>query len=231
MRQAQLNSNALGWTFQNNEVLVHFGNRTLVKESLPANFSAIQDFIFVNQVHGNKCLNVDLHDPLKDSADALVGAKIDRALCIRTADCAPILIYDPKSRAIAAVHAGWRGVANKVLAAAFQQMQAAYASSAKDCWFFIGPHIQKQSFEVETNVRDEILTSIHTNQPQDYYSATDLPNKFNVDLNKVLHQQIFELGGGQIFSLGLDTYTQKDLHSYRRDKQNSGRLISFISLL
>jgi copper oxidase (laccase) domain-containing protein len=94
----------------------------------------------------------------------------------------------------------------------------------------IGPHIQKPSFEVENDVRDLLLKSV--GQAQDYHCKKISEAKSLIDLNALVKDQLSEISclPENIFCEFIDTKTILNYHSARRDKENSGRQISWISL-
>jgi YfiH family protein len=85
--------------------------------------------------------------------DALITHLPGLALVVSTADCLPILIHDPVRRAVAAVHAGWRGTAKRIAARALAAMREAYGTDPSDCRAAIGPGIRGCCFEVDAAVR------------------------------------------------------------------------------
>ncbi|WP_374031546.1 polyphenol oxidase family protein [Bdellovibrio bacteriovorus] len=96
----------------------------------------------------------------------------------------------------------------------------------------IGPHIQKNSFEVGNDVRDQILSSLGPLSPAEraqYFQNLE-DGKSLVDLNLVVRTQLEQEGLNldRLFDLHIDTVTNNEFHSYRRDKEKSGRQISFI---
>ncbi|MFS4458823.1 peptidoglycan editing factor PgeF [Bdellovibrio sp. HCB2-146] len=155
------------------------------------------------------------------------------ALCVVTADCVPAFLYDPNKSVVAGIHAGWRGVASRIIPKTIAQLKER-GSNPEDIQVIIGPHIQKKSFEVEFDVRDQILSSLGPLNAQDRALFTEKisDTKALVDLNQVVKAQIQSEGVSleKVFDLHLDTVTDPRFHSYRRDKEKSGRQISFIVL-
>lgn len=84
--------------------------------------------------------------------DALVTALPNYAIGVRTADCVPILMYDPVKRVCAAVHAGWRGTVGKIPQRTISVMQREYGCSPADILAVIGPSIGPDSFQVGEEV-------------------------------------------------------------------------------
>jgi polyphenol oxidase len=111
----------------------------------------------VRQVHGASVLAVPQDavpaGPLVE-ADILVTDHPSHALAIQTADCVPLLIADPRSGAVAAAHAGWRGLAARVPQAAVEAMARQFGSEPRDLIAAIGPSIGAERYEVGADVRD-----------------------------------------------------------------------------
>jgi YfiH family protein len=191
------------------------------------------EFIRIKQTHGDTVVHST--DPALDyqnEADSHFTDISKTALCISTADCIPILLYDPRVEIVSAIHAGWRGVAKKIVQKTFMRLQT-MGSKFENVQVIIGPHIQMASFEVGYDVRDEILSSINSDARENkniYYQNTN-SGKSLVDLNQVIRTQLQSLGVtfDNLHSLHIDTFVDRKFHSYRRDKENSGRQISFIA--
>ena len=123
------------------------------------------------QVHGDGVLRVDAElvgrtgfpRSLVDEPaefDALITNLPGLALVVSTADCLPILIHDPVRRAVAAVHAGWRGTAKRIAARALAAMREAYGTDAGDCRAAIGPGIRRCCFEVDAAVTEAMAGAL-----------------------------------------------------------------------
>jgi hypothetical protein len=187
------------------------------------------NFIRVKQTHGSTILHSQ--DPALDyqmEADSHFSEVSKTALCVSTADCIPILLYDAKTEVVAAIHAGWRGVANQIVPKTIKRLQT-MGSMAENIQVIIGPHIQMMSFEVGFEVRDKILSSIHfpLHEIQSVYHRNLSAEKALVDLNQVIRTQLQNCN--IVFDLHIDTFVDPRFHSHRRDKEKSGRQISFIS--
>ena len=84
--------------------------------------------------------------------DAVVTHLKNFCLCVSTADCVPVLLYDKEKQVIAAVHAGWRGTVGRIVEKALEAMKAHYGTEGKDVIACIGPSISLDSFEVGNEV-------------------------------------------------------------------------------
>jgi len=172
-------------------------------------------------------------------------------LGVQTADCVPILLVDPKKRAIAAVHAGWRGTLKRIVAKAIGKMQMQYKSSPADLLAAIGPSIGACCYEVGTEVATQFLSQF-AEAPDwfDEFRTGDEPNPIQwlnmmppghqpppknvlLDLRKANRAQL--LGAGlrpsNVFVSDLCTACRRDLlFSYRKEGLQSGRLLSVIGI-
>jgi polyphenol oxidase len=169
------------------------------------------------QVHSNHVLVVQ-SEGKQGEGDALISCEPGIGLAIRTADCLPILIADPKNRAVAAVHAGWRGVVCEVAAKTVEAMTQHFGSRPEDLVVAIGPGIGMCCFEVGPEVAVQF----------------GLSGRTKVDLVETTRRQLRRNGvsAGQICSSGLCTCCDHELfQSYRRDREAAGRMTAMIGVL
>ena len=104
-----------------------------------------------HQVHGSAVAIVDRPDLTREELegiDALVTNKPGVAIGVRTADCVPVLLFDPEQRAVAAVHSGWKGTIQRIAEKAIFTMGRQFGSKASSLRAVIGPAIGPQSFQV-----------------------------------------------------------------------------------
>jgi polyphenol oxidase len=149
--------------------------------------------------------------------DALVTGQTGVPVSIRTADCYPILLADVRNRTVAAVHAGWRGTAARIVDRTIQQMHARFGTEARDLWVAIGPGIGSCCYEVGAEVARQF----------------GLEAAGRIDLAEMNHQQLVQAGvaEGHIEVLGGCTKCDgQRFHSFRRDQERAGRMISYIGL-
>ena len=106
------------------------------------------------QVHGNAVTLVDAHTEPRPKCDVLITQSPERALMLRYADCTPVLLADPKHRALAGVHAGWRGSAVRAAGAAVRAMQQAFGTRPGDLLAGLGPAIGPCCYTVGQEVVD-----------------------------------------------------------------------------
>lgn len=169
------------------------------------------------QVHSNHVLRVETSGP-QGEGDALITNQPGIGVAIRTADCLPILMADPRHRAVAAVHAGWRGVVSEIVPKAVEAMTREFGSKPEDLIVAIGPGIGPCCFEVGPEVAEKF----------------GLSGRTKVDLIETTCRQLGRNGVsvGQISVSGLCSSCDPELfESYRRDRERSGRMIALIGLL
>lgn len=147
--------------------------------------------------------------------DGLVSGAAGTLVGVRTADCVPILIADVRTRAVAAVHAGWRGTDAGIVAAAVREMERLYHSKPVDLHAAIGPAIGVCCYEVGPEVA--LRFGIETGGP------------VKIDLAGINERQLRETGVVNVWQSGECTYCGgTKYYSYRREKKAAGRLLSFI---
>lgn len=108
-----------------------------------------------HQVHGCKVAVIDRPDITREDLegyDAFITNLPGVAIGVRTADCIPILLYDPVHGAVAAIHSGWKGTVQKIVLCTISSMEASYGSRPGDLIAAIGPGIGLESFQVGEEV-------------------------------------------------------------------------------
>ncbi len=168
------------------------------------------------QIHSDRVLLVESPGP-QGEGDALISNRPGIGLTIRTADCFPVLIADPRNRAISAIHAGWRGVVSEIGPKAIQAMHRQFGSRPEDLMVAIGPGIGACCFEVGPEVAAQFQLSGRT----------------KVDLVETMCRQLRRNGvkPGHISASGECSCCNRELfESYRRDREAAGRMVAMIAL-
>ncbi len=223
----------LGYELNAANLMVFFGKSEATFENLKAEYPQIT-FCRLKQIHSDAVVETQNESSdYKVLADAHWTSKKNLGLCVITADCIPILFYNQSRGLIAGVHAGWRGVASQILEKTIISLKEK-GIQPSDLQVFIGPHIHRQSFEIGLDVRDILLSTLgplSLEERKAYFEPSQNHEKVLLDLRKVIGQQLSSLGilSPKITSLDIDTYTDTRFNSYRRDKEKSGRQISFIA--
>ena len=195
-------------------------NRAAVRSALTLE----RDPRWLQQVHGVDVADVDQPgDGQEPRADASVTRRAGEPLAILTADCLPVLFCTTDGRAVAAAHAGWRGLQAGVLEAAVNSLQAPPAQVM--AW--LGPCIGKASYEVGVEVRDA-FTALDGGAAGGFEPTR--PGHWLCDLAWLARRRLQAAGVAQVYGGGFDTRTDDRFYSYRRDGAQSGRFASLIWL-
>jgi len=176
------------------------------------------------QVHGGEVKQVE--SPGRwDGFDALMTNQKGIFLTVTVADCTPILIYDPPNQAVAAIHAGWRGTALRIVHHTLSRMKEAFDTNPADCWAYIGTCIDECSYEVGADVAG------HFQSP--FKRWDEQRGKFFLDLKKANEAQLLSLGlpSAHIEISPYATVLHNDHYfSYRKEKGQTGRMLNLIGL-
>lgn len=190
-----------------------------------------------HQVHGASVIVRRAGDlphggaPLVD-ADILISNDPETVLSIQTADCVPILIADPHTGAVAAAHAGWRGLAARVPETTVEALAHAFGSRPADLIAAIGPSISGPRYEVGADVRRRFEESgFPAAQLDRWFEPATRPGHWFFDGWASARDQLAAAGvaAEQIHLSGLCTASFPDLLcSYRRDGKAAGRIAAAI---
>ena len=205
----------------------------------------------LHQIHSDVVRSFATAPTKQSKGDASTTGSPGLLLGVRTADCAPVLLVDPKKRAIAAIHAGWRGTLARIVTKTIGHLQMEFGSRPQDLLAAIGPTIGGCCYEVGTEVAsafaakfpnasdffDELRTGDEPN-PLQWLNRMPPghqppPNKVLLDLKKANRAQLLEAGVREenIFVTDLCTSCDVDrLFSYRKEGPASGRLMSVIGI-
>lgn len=159
-----------------------------------------------------------------EGVDALMTDVPGVCIGVSTADCIPIIIYDPEHRATAAIHAGWRGTVARIAVKAVTEMRLAYGSRPEALLAVIGPGISLDAFEVGDEVYDEFASAGF-----DMAAISRREAKWHIDLKECNRLQLVSLGimPRNIQVSGICTYNNyTDYFSARRLGAQSGRIFT-----
>lgn len=190
-----------------------------------------RDLVCARQVHSAKISRVSrnqagcgalAYDNAIADSDALITDEKGLPLAVFTADCLSLFIYDPRTPAIAIVHAGWRSSSANIAAQSVARMQEAFGSPAKDLCVGLGPAIRECCYSVGEEFKDLF--------PQEVRKKD---GRYYLDLAGVNTRQLLEAGVNRenIFDSRICTCCRiRDFFSFRRNKDECGRMISVIML-
>ena len=203
------------------------------------------DFFYPHQTHTDKVMQISREFfELPEQTRRLLGEGKDAVICkdrgialgISTADCIPVLVYDPEHHAAAAIHAGWRGTVARIVEKGIAEMQMAFGTNPTACTAAIGPGISFDSFEVGDEVYQAFLdagfsldeTTAGLFPARSTYGSME---KWHLDLKEINRQQLLAMGvkAANIHVSDVDTFTNTDYFSARREQKGDvkcGRILT-----
>lgn len=177
--------------------------------------------VIQKQVHSDL---VNIIDEYKSdlSGDALITSQTNLGLAISTADCTNIYLYDFRTKIISAVHSGWAGTEKKILKKTISIMKDKFGTNPNDLFVYFGPSICQNNYQVGS----EFLSKFNDK----YFSLIE--GKYYLDLKLLNFDMLLEEGipKEQIEVSDICSFGNEKFHSYRRDKENSGRAFGVIAL-
>jgi YfiH family protein len=206
------------------------------------------------QVHSDIIRLVDSPPESQLVGDGLITATPGLLLGIQTADCLPIILVDPKHRAVGVFHAGWRGTVKRIVEKGVGEMRRGFGSRPRDLEAAIGPGIQGCCYEVGAEVREKIESQfayaeklfreaeesdpVREKYPMLFLTArapghSVLPKKIFLDLVEANRQQLLAAGvpAKSIETSPLCTSCRRDLlFSYRVEKGKTGRMMGVVGI-
>lgn len=243
----------LGFVYESGSFDFLFGNRFCDLTHLKEKYRNVREFRFLRQVHGDRVVHAssqnssllfsletdegdNKNEILKKnkedsfpSADAHWTEEADLFLCLQTADCLPILVSDQTY--VLALHAGWRGLVKNIISKALKAVFS--PSSLPFLQVAIGPHIQKEHYEVTEEVGEKMARSYRKHFPyvkdfQPLFFPHEDRKKRYVSLKALAYAQLRHFGcsSNQIFISSEDSFSSLAYESYRREGEKSGRQIS-----
>ena len=205
-----------------------FKNLEFVSKKINCNKDSL---ITLNQKHTNQVIYFKNKISVKNklTADAIVSEVKNVGIGILTADCAPILFYNPKKKIIGCAHSGWKGALNGIIKNTVQKFYD-LNSNSDDLIAIVGPCIGKKNYKVKQDFFNKFVS--HENNNETFFEKID-NQKFLFDLRGFINKEILKSGIKNIENLEMDTFSQKEFfYSYRRSQLNKekdyGRCISVI---
>ncbi len=180
----------------------------------------LEELALPRQVHSDNVLW--MHEAGRPEAtDAVITDQPGLPVCVKTADCIPVLLYDTRQRIVAAVHAGWRGTVSRIVQKTVRQM---HPLDPKDLHAIIGPGISLQQFEVGDEVYDAFFAAgFPMERIARRFPSSNGKEAWHIDLWDANRFLLQELGVDGIFVEGTCTRTYEDFYSARRETINTGR--------
>jgi YfiH family protein len=193
----------------------------------------VNRYIFARQTHSNHVAVVTSENLLTtiSDTDALITNEPGLFICVQTADCVPVLLYDPHQKVVAAIHAGWKGTVSKIAKIAVQQMTESFGCDPANIVAGIGPSIHMHAYEVGREVVEAVEANFSNS------SALLKPSlhegKAYFDLWEANQTVLIESGllEANIEIMSLCSFEHADLfYSARREGVDTGRMVSGIKI-
>ena len=190
-----------------------------------------ESLITLNQTHSNKVIYLEKKNEIKDKmqGDAIITKIKNICIGILTADCVPILLYDPQKKIIGSIHAGWKGALNGVIKNTILKFLD-LKSETKDLIAVVGPCIKKENYEVKSDFYEKFIAQ--NNENNKFFEKIN-DNQFVFDLRAFVNSEINNFNVKNLENIEKDTFSEKEtFFSYRRSLFNKekdyGRCISVI---
>ncbi|MCV6626568.1 MAG: peptidoglycan editing factor PgeF [Cellvibrionaceae bacterium] len=222
--------------YRGNNLALHVGDDAQVVEAnraaLLASLDGANAIAWLNQVHG---LEVVAAEPGQlPNADASHSCEAGLACAVMTADCLPVLIWRLDGSAVAAAHAGWRGLAGGIISRALKSISA----GPGDVGVYLGPAIGQRHFEVGVEVLEAFFESAQSAAQLEAISAASQPSlkqplKYHLDLYQLARAELSEYGVTEIYGGDACSYSDTEhCYSHRRAQAEglaaTGRMASLI---
>ncbi|MBR1498769.1 MAG: peptidoglycan editing factor PgeF [Bacteroidaceae bacterium] len=192
----------------------------------------LEDLALPRQVHSaNVCWMKEAGRP--EATDAVITDRTALCVCVKTADCIPVLLYDTRQRIVAAVHAGWRGTVSRIVQKTIVEMKPV---NPADLHAIIGPGISLEWFEVGNEVYEAFKAAgfpmeriAKTLSSSPLKGEDTLPSRegrvgaWHIDLWEANKWLLEQMGIEDIFVEGTCTRSSMDFYSARRETINTGR--------
>lgn len=175
-----------------------------------------------HQVHGTELFVTD-QPGRQQGHDAVITHQAGVMALVTVADCTPILVYDIRNKAVAAIHAGWRGTVAGIVEKTLKTMHRMYGSNPEDYYGWVGTCIDECSFEVGTDVSDHFT--------ENFKRWDEGKQKFFVDLKAANADQLrsFGIPDSQVEISPYSTVLHnEDYFSHRLEKGITGRMVAII---
>ena len=191
--------------------------------------------VSIRQVHGDRVVvfngkTEEIPELWNQEGDALITRVPGFALSVFTADCLPILLFDPAQRVVGIVHAGWRGTSKRVLQNAIGKMKKAFNCRGEDIQAAMGPSIGPCCLEIDDPVKEAFNEG---GFPWESISSPRQKGKWTLDLYKA-NAYLLEIEGVlrvNVQRLEYCTRCRRDIfYSYRGERETQGRQLNFIAL-
>jgi hypothetical protein len=184
-----------------------------------------EPLVSLRQIHSDILLVPEAPSGCVGQGDGLLSNRPGIVLSIRTADCLPIFLIDPVHRAVAAIHAGWRGTAADIAAKCVSRMERQFGSRPADLLAAIGPGIKECCYEVGFEVFQAVS--------RPFSAQKGAVSNRRLDLHGANFEQLAAAGvspGNIVLGAPCSCCNPLEFHSFRRDR-GAGRMVSALGIL
>ena len=236
MKAAELISEQSGLNILSFDILNRYGikhgmvvksnGRDIDQEQVCQKLNSSGRLAVTHQIHSDSLEAIEqghqLFYPQKIETDGLMTGEKGVVISIHTADCVPIFLADKEAKAVCLIHAGWKGTAQGIAQKGLQQFMSRYRLKPGQTVAAIGPAIEQICYRVSAEVADRFEPSV---------KISEGGGKWRLDLKAENRRQLVQAGlaSNDIYASELCTFCQNSLlHSYRREKELKGQLISYM---
>lgn len=244
----------LGFTKQDSRAAVERNRELFLSELGAANGRKSWPLVSLRQIHSDLIHRVDQMPAAPLAGDGLVTDTPGLILAVQTADCLPVILVDPKRRAVGVFHAGWRGTVKRIVEKGVGEMRKHFKSDPRNLLAAIGPGVQSCCYDVGEEVRTkfeaqfayasslfrEVKESdpVREKYPLLFLTArapghSELPVKLFLDLVEANRRQLLDAG---LLAKNIDTkapctscHTEL-LFSFRAEKGVTGRMMGAVGI-
>lgn len=222
-------------------------NRQLVKTL------TLKEPAWLNQTHSNNIADLSQNPDLTLPVDASITSLKGQVCAVMTADCLPLLVTDVHGQAVAAIHAGWQGLANGIITKTINLMVKRYRVEPANLLVWLGPAISQAHFEIGDEVKAQLMASLFVSLPASLsidraeqqlsrcFKQGKKPGKWYGDVYAIAKAQLLGVGVKQVYGGDYCTYADKEVSnrnkffSHRRATHQglcgTGRMVSVIGLV
>jgi len=186
---------------------------------------SLEKCVFAEQVHGSKIAVIEKNNDIKINSnkprivtevDVLITATSGLCLIIKSADCVPILIYDPVGKVLSAIHAGWKGTLSEVTKKAIKSMNKYFNSKSENLIVGIGPSIGLEDYLT----MDQVAEKFRNNGIGPEFLKNVSGKQWILDLVGLNKKQLTDSGVrvANIEISGINTFSSKDFFSFRKNR-------------
>ena len=176
--------------------------------------------ITLTQTHSNKVILLENSSSIRNKmkGDAIITTIKNIGIGVLTADCVPILLYEPKKKIIGCIHSGWKGAFNGIIKNTIKKIKK-INQNTNSLIAVVGPCIGKKSYNVKIDFYNKFIKKNSKNKK---FFTKIRKNNYKFDLRSYVNYQITSLGIKNIENIKMDTFSEKkNFYSYRRSCQNS----------